>query len=357
METSKTATSDSNAEKKVDSVIRIILICLLIGWCCYIASPFIYMMIWGSIVAISVFPLYSKFLKLFRGSKAVSAIAISLILLSIIIIPSWLLTESIFAGLDHTRARYNQGQPLIPPPGENVQHWPSIAKPVIDFWQLASDNIQEAILQHKGEFEKLGKWSIASLSAFGAGILQFLISIIVGGMFLYFAEPLSKSMLKILKKITPSKGEGVASLIVNTILAVVKGILGVAAIQAAMAGTAFFIVGIPYAGLWTILCLMLSVVQIGSWPVLLSLSIYMFSTHDVLPSILFAAWMAIVATTDNVLTPVLMGRGSSVPMLVLFIGAFGGFMAIGFLGLFLGAVVFSIGYKLFDYWLNTEPQH
>ena len=80
----------------------------------------------------------------------------------------------------------------------------------------------------------------------------------------------------------------------------------------------------------------------------------MYSVTNPFYSTLFAAWMVIVVATDNFLTPILMGRNSQVPMLVLLLGSMGGFITMGFLGLFVGAVILSIGYKLFDNWLNSK---
>ena len=69
---------------------------------------------------------------------------------------------------------------------------------------------------------------------------------------------------------------------------------------------------------------------------------------------MLALWMGIVLVSDNILKPILLGHGASVPMLVVFLGAIGGFIYIGFLGLFLGAVILTIGYKLFMDWLKSE---
>jgi predicted PurR-regulated permease PerM len=192
------------------------------------------------------------------------------------------------------------------------------------------------------------------MTGFATGVIQFLISILLAAVFLVFSESLTNSSLKVFKKLVQTKGENFATLSIETIRSVVVGILGVATIQAAMAGIAFYIAGVPFAGLWTILCLMLSVIQIGSWPVLIPMAIYMYTITTPLNATLFTVWMIVVASTDNVLTPILMGRKSSVPMLVLLMGSMGGFITIGFLGLFLGAVILSIGYKLFDSWLNPE---
>lgn len=94
--------------------------------------------------------------------------------------------------------------------------------------------------------------------------------------------------------------------------------------------------------------------QVCSWLVLVPISLYLFTTADFLTAIIFAIWMIIVVSIDNFLTPLLMGRGASVPMLVIFLGSLDGFVAFGFLGLFFGAVILSITYKLLDTWLNSE---
>jgi predicted PurR-regulated permease PerM len=60
----------------------------------------------------------------------------------------------------------------------------------------------------------------------------------------------------------------------------------------------------------------------------------------------------IVGALDNVLKPLLLGRGVAVPTAVIFVGAFGGFIAMGIVGLFIGAVVLSVAYKLFLAWLK-----
>ena len=195
------------------------------------------------------------------------------------------------------------------------------------------------------------------MTGFLSGIIQFLISILLAAVFLVYSEPLTNSSLKVFKRLALSKGDNFAALTIETVRSVVIGILGVAAIQAAMAGVAFYIAGVPFAGLWTILCLMLSVIQLGSWPILIPMTVYVYTTTTPLNATLFAIWMIVVASTDNFLTPILMGRNSSVPMLVLLIGSMGGFITIGFLGLFLGAVILSIGYKLFDAWLNNETMN
>ncbi len=138
-----------------------------------------------------------------------------------------------------------------------------------------------------------------------------------------------------------------------TVRNVVKGILGVAIIQALLAGIGFAVAGVPAAGLWAFLCLLLAIVQIGIGPIVIPIIIVMFYKANTVTAAILAVWLVLVMLSDNVLKPILLGRGAPVPMPVIFLGAIGGFMSMGFLGLFVGALVLSVGYKLFKAWLTA----
>ena len=136
-----------------------------------------------------------------------------------------------------------------------------------------------------------------------------------------------------------------------TIRSVARGILGVALIQSLLAGLGFLVIGVPAAGLWALLCLLLAVVQIGILPVLIPVLVYVFSTADTLPAVMFLLWSIFVGGLDNVLKPILLGRGVNVPMAVIFVGAIGGFLLSGIIGLFVGSVILVLGYQVFLVWL------
>jgi predicted PurR-regulated permease PerM len=83
----------------------------------------------------------------------------------------------------------------------------------------------------------------------------------------------------------------------------------------------------------------------------------MFYNADTLTAALLMIWLILVMISDNFLKPVLLGRGAPVPMLVIFLGSIGGFISMGFIGLFIGAVVLSLGFKLFQAWLESDSSH
>jgi predicted PurR-regulated permease PerM len=132
------------------------------------------------------------------------------------------------------------------------------------------------------------------------------------------------------------------------------GILGVALIQSACAALGFVVVGLPGASLWSVIFLFAAVLQAGGL-VLIPAVVYEFAVASTTKAVIFLVFCIIVGAMDNVLKPLLLGRGVAVPIAVVFLGAIGGFMAMGIIGLFVGAIVLSVGYKLFLAWLGEEP--
>jgi predicted PurR-regulated permease PerM len=135
---------------------------------------------------------------------------------------------------------------------------------------------------------------------------------------------------------------------------VAQGVVGIAVIQALLAGMGLLAIGMPAAGLWALLVLILAVVQLPPLLVLGPIIVYVFSYADTLPAIIFTVWSLLVSASDGILKPMLLGRGVAVPMLVILIGAIGGMLLSGIIGLFVGAVILALGYKLFIAWLHED---
>ena len=344
----------NNFEKIVDLIIRIGVLMLLLFWCFDILKPFILILIWAVVIAIAIYPLHSLFVKVFRGKRIAAIIFLTVLLLSVIIIPSILVSYSLYEGVAHFREIYQAGQPLIPPPSENTKNWPAVLNPVINIWQEASYHLQDTVIKYSGEVKTAGAWIISAIGGIGKGILMFNISIIVSGFLLGYSDSLADVSKKVFYKLAGNRGDEFADITVKTIRNVVKGVLGVAIIQSIIAGIGFYVAGVPFAGLWTVLCLVFAIVQVGIGPIAIPVAIYMFSVADTTTAVILAIWLGIALLSDNILKPILLGRNAPAPMMVIFIGSIGGFIYNGFLGLFLGAVILTLGYKLFIAWINTE---
>lgn len=356
MEAQNSNSKESQFEKIIDIIIRLGVLVLVLLWCYSILQPFILVIIWAIVIAIGMHPVYISTVKIFKGRKKVPVILLTLLLLSLIIVPSFLVVESLYDGIAFLTATYQSGEAIIPPPGEATAQWPSFTKPILEIWQHASENLQDTILKYSDELTAVGSWILAAFAGIGKGILQFNVSIIIAGFLLAFSEELKVISTKIFYKLAGANGELFATVTVMTIQNVVKGFLGVAVIQSVMAGIGFFAAGVPFAGLWSVACLVLAVMQIGVGPIAIPVAIYMFSVSDTTTATLLAIWLLITLISDNILKPILLGKNAPVPMPVVFLGAIGGFILNGFLGLFLGAVILTIGYKLFLVWIATENQ-
>lgn len=350
--------TNSNNEKRfknwVDNLIRIGVLALLLYTCYSLLKPFLLLIIWGVVIAVALYPVYLKAVHLFKGRKTLTIVVMTLILMSVLIIPSFLVVESLYAGVGFLTDTYQSGQPLIPPPNAETATWPKFFEPILDIWQHASENLQDTLMKYSDELTTVGSWILSAFAGIGKGVLQFNASIIIAGILLAYAEDLKEVSNRIFMKIVGEKGAQFAEVTVATIQNVVKGFLGVAIIQASMAGIGFFMAGVPFAGLWTVLCLILAVIQIGVGPVAIPVAIYMFSVSDTTTATILAIWLVITLVIDNVLKPIFLGKNAPVPMPVVFLGAIGGFMLSGFLGLFLGSVFLTIGYKLFLSWIEWD---
>ncbi|HEY5748772.1 MAG TPA: AI-2E family transporter [Chryseolinea sp.] len=349
---------NTSTQKDIKRIILIVLqlgvLAFIFGWCFKILSPFLLPIIWGLIISITVYPMFKK-LKAKLGDRGkIASILITVVFLAILLVPAYFLSESLIDGVRGFKTMIDEGQSPIPPPGERAKALPGFVQPFVTIWQEASDNLQSSVSKHPEAFKNAGFAVLSFITKTGAGVLSFMVSIIIAGVFLAYAKEGGHTVKKIFFKLAGKKGEELVAVSEATIRSVVKGILGVAIIQTLLSGLGFAVVGVPAAGLWTLFCLIFAIIQIGVGPVMIPMIIYVFNTSDLTTGILFMIWGVLTLVSDNILKPILLGRGAPVPLLVVFLGAIGGFIAVGFLGLFLGAVILSLGYKLYESWMAED---
>ena len=206
-------------------------------------------------------------------------------------------------------------------------------------------------MKYNEELLDAGKKIIAGAVSAASGVVQIVAALIIAGILLVVGD--GGAIRRFFRKIAGEKGDEFADVTLKTVGNVVKGIMGVALILAIMHGVVFMIIGIPLAGIWTLFIFVLALLQIPVIFVTLPIIIFMLSTMDLGTTIIWTVVLFLIGLSDNVLKPLLLGKDAPVPMLVIFIGVIGGFIFSGFIGLFTGAIVLSIGYKLLMGWINT----
>ena len=339
--------------RAVEASIRIAVVAIFAVLCFQILSPFLLPIVWGVIIAVSIYPIQQWFERRLKGKRGLAATAVSVLMLLVILVPVFLLAGTLISGLKDAADAFREGNVHIPLPPPEVETWPLIGKQLAGVWTLASTNIEAAAVEFAPALKTAGMWLLSLAANVGVAVLMVFASVIIAGVLLAYADQGSRAVQALATRLAGDQGKAFVRTAELTVRSVARGILGVAFIQAALAGVGLLVAGIPAAGLWAFFCLMFSIIQIGSLPVLLPAVIYMFATAETFPAILFAVWSLFVTVSDNILKPILLGRGADAPMLVVLLGAIGGFIAYGVAGLFVGAVVLSLGYRLYLSWVGA----
>jgi predicted PurR-regulated permease PerM len=340
--------------RSLEATIRIGLLIIITFWCFKIVEPFIIPIIWGIIIAIAAYPLYSRLRTALGERHKLAATAFTFIFLIILIVPTVLLTDTMIEGLKMLAEKIRDGSLSIPPPPERLHNVMIIGEPLARFWLLASENIHSALQQLAPVLKVIGSWLLSAAAGGGIAILHFVVATIIAGILLANSSGCNQTARAITRRLADEKGDDYADMAEATVRSVANGILGVALIQSLLAGLGFMVAGVPAAGLWALLCLILSIAQIGIAPIMIPIIIYLFYTADTFTAVAFLIWCVPLTLIDNILKPILLGRGVKTPMAVIFIGAIGGLLSSGVIGLFIGAVILSLGYDLFFLWLDTD---
>ncbi|SDW45890.1 AI-2E family transporter [Nitrosomonas communis] len=347
----KVAETDLSS-KVAEIAIRLGVLAVVLIWCFQIVQPFIIPLVWGIIIAVAIHPLYLKLRNLLGNQRVIAAILLITVLLALLMVPTVMLTNLLVQNVVTLAEQFLHGQFTIPPTPEAIRNWPLIGEPIAKMWDLASTNLIEALKLVQPQLRAAGVWLINAAASAGMGIIIFIAAFVIAGILLAYSESSYQLAHSISRRLVGERGDDFANLAEATIRSVARGVLGVAVIQALLAGLGFIFAGVPAAGIWALLCLILAVVQIGVGIIVVPAIIYVFATGDTLTAVIFLIWNVMIMLLDNVLKPLLLGRGVSVPMAVIFLGAIGGLLMSGIVGLFVGAIILALGYKLFQVWLN-----
>jgi len=338
----------------IELAIQLGVLLVLILWCFTIIEPFVLIIAWGVIVAVALHPIFAKTAAALGGRNKLSAFLYAGVLVAILVVPTYLLADSLLASAQVLTEAGETGDLHIPPPPESVADWPLIGEDFYAFWQDAAANLPKLLEDFAPQVKAVGAWLLSTVTGTGLTILQFVISFIIAGVFLATAETGGKAAQSLAVRLAGNRGPEFANLASGTIRNVALGIVGVSLVQTALLSLGFLVIGLPGAGFWALVTLILCIVQIGPTLVAVPAIIYVFSTADTLPASIFAVWTFVMMICDSFLKPLVFGRGASVPTLVIFLGAIGGMLAYGIIGLFVGAVVLAVGHALFKAWLEDQ---
>jgi predicted PurR-regulated permease PerM len=266
------------------------------------------------------------------------------------------MTDSSVTAARSAAANMQGGAISIPAPAERVAEWPLIGERLHGLWSQAAEDLEGLANQFQPQLVGLGEVVVKAVGATVFGVLQFVVSIFIAGVLLLSAQSGYRASCAIAASLAGERGKGLTDMSIATVRSVSKGVVGVAIIQALLAGISLLVMSVPAAGIWAALVLILAVVQLPPLLVLGPVAVWVFSVSDPVPATLFAVWAVFVSLCDSILKPILLGRGMDIPVLVILIGAIGGALSAGLLGLFLGPVVLAVGYKILIEWMELHAE-
>jgi len=340
----------------IDIAIKLAAMAIIISWCFAIVKPFILVTIWAAILAVALYPAHTKLSSLFKGNKKLASIIIALLGTALIALPAISLSSSIISSAQYVHTGIEQGTLKIPSADESIKDWPLVGEKAYAFWQAASEDIQTVGEKYSEDIKSVASKLLSGAAGLGSTVFQFIISLIIASVFMVKATSLHQGVSKFMHRLMNDNGVRTINTTVASIRSVAVGVLGVAVIQSVASGIGLIIAGIPAAGILAVVVLILAIAQLPPILILGPIAAYYFTIADTTPAIIFLIFSIAVSASDAFLKPMFLGRGMSIPMIVILLGAIGGMLMSGIIGLFVGAVVLAIGYELMIDWLDQIPE-
>jgi predicted PurR-regulated permease PerM len=340
-----------------DTLIRAAMVAALVAACYQVFRPFLSLVVWSVILAINFYPLQLMIKRRLGGKDGRAATVIVLLTFLILGVPIYMLGLSMTESAESALEWVKDGSFHIPPPAESVAAWPLVGEKLYGFWQQAATDLSGLAQKLAPQLKDVSLVMLGKLAGLGLGLMMFLVAVIIAGVIMAFGENGTRSTVQIADRVFGGHGQGekVTRLCTATIRAVAQGVIGIAFIQMLLVGIGFVMMGIPGAGFLALMVLVLAIVQLPATLVTLPVIAFVFFTQGAtLATIAFAVYIFVAGLVDNVLKPLLLGRGVDVPMAVVLIGSIGGMATSGILGLFIGPVVLAVGYQLFWRWVRNE---
>jgi predicted PurR-regulated permease PerM len=345
------------ASALLEVLIRAGLIFALAALCFQIFAPFLTLMVWGLILAVTLYPMQEYVAAKMGGRQGLAATLIVILGIALIVAPTAILMSSLGDSVQRLIHDVQSDALVIPAPRESVAGWPVIGERVYALWSQAHADLPALVKSMQPKIGDLAKSALAFVASIGGGLLLFLAALIIAGILMAFGRSGSRASLAISERLAgPARGAEFATLATATIRAVAQGVIGVAFIQAIIVGLCLLVAGVPWAGVLAMIALVLGIAQIPALIVTLPAIAYIWLLGDYGKgeAILYTLLIFVAGLADNVLKPLMLGRGVDAPMPVILIGALGGMAAAGILGMFVGATLLALGYQLFMGWVAAN---
>jgi len=356
-------TPDTDLERRLERrflevLIRAALLLAMALLCYRVLAPFLSLAIWALIFAVILFPLHLRVAAHLGGRGGLAATLLVLLGIVALVLPIGLLMSSLGDSIRTLIEAVQQNTLRIPAPPEAVAAWPVIGGKLHAVWSRAHDDLPALVQSMQPKISDLARAALGFVGKIGGSLLAFLGALVLAGIFLAFGEQGARGCLSVFERFAgQARGGRLAQLSTATIRAVALGVIGVAFIQAILVGLALLIAGVPWAGALAAVVLVLGIAQLPALIVTLPAIIWIWSRAGVGTgeAVVYTALLLVSGMADNVLKPLMFGRGVDVPMPVILVGALGGMATGGIIWMFVGATLLALAWQVFTGWIDENP--
>ncbi|AXK40135.1 AI-2E family transporter [Crenobacter cavernae] len=339
-----------------DVMIRTAAIALLTLACFRVILPFLGALTWAGIIALSAWPVFVWLRDRLGGRKKTAALTVVLALALALIAPLTLMVLTLADAVPQATRMVSDLIGIgLPPPPAWLTSLPFVGQSLSDLWQSTHSDLTTLFARLKPYINEAALWTLGQGAAFGKGLLELVIAVILSGVLLAYGDPLWDVFERIVARLGGRMGGELPELVARTVRGVTTGVVGTALVQALLALIGFWISGVPGALVLGIVCFIVAIAQLPTLLVWVPATIWLFYSGDTGYAIFLGLWGALlVQNIDNFLKPYLISQGAGLPLPLIFLGVIGGLLAWGMIGLFLGPTVLAVGYSVFGRWLQQE---
>ena len=341
----------------LDLFIRAGVIGLLVALCFVVFAPFLTLMVWAVVLAVVLYPLQEMLARRFGGRQGLASTLLVVVGILVLVVPTALLMSSFGSSVKGFVDAVQQNTLQIPVPAESVKGWPLIGGKLYGVWSKAHADLPALVQSMQPKIGEMARKALSVVANIGLGVLQFAASLIVAGILMAHGEAGARTCRAIVSRLVGrERGESFQRLSASTIRGVAQGVIGIAFVQAILVGLVLLLAGVPWAGVLAAITLVLSIAQVPALLVIIPVLIYIWASghYGTGAAVLDSVLLVVAGLSDNILKPLMLGRGVEAPMPVILLGALGGMASGGILGMFVGSTALAIGYQIFMRWVEGD---
>ena len=319
----------------------------------WVMLPFVAAVVWATMIVIATWPFLLAVQARLGGRRGPAVAVMVTALLTLLVVPTWLGIDTIAENSERVshfvRSLAKDG---LPPPPAWLSSVPVVGERLVERWQGFAGDPESLLARVQPYLKVAAGWIAQKAGGVGSTIIQLVLTVIISGILYASGESAGRGVLLFLRRLAGERGESSGRLAAKAVRAVALGIVVTALAQTLLSGVGLALAGVPHAGLLTAVVFVLCIAQLGPLLVVAPATIWLYTSGATGRGTVMLVFALVAVTMDNVVRPVLIKKGADLPLLLILAGVFGGVLAFGIVGLFVGPVLLAVTWTLLVAWVG-----